>query len=161
MGRVLYQKSCGVVPVHRDGEGTLRFLLLNSGLVRNPRATWEFPKGSVEAGEREVETALREFREETGMPEVRLVDGFRALDSYVFHREGTRIVKRVVYFLGLVADPASMKTEPDGREHVLDAEGRWYQWLPYEEARARLFHSGQRRVLAAARAHLLALDLAA
>jgi len=160
MRRSLFQKSCGIIPAYADAEGELRFLLLNSGLVKNPRATWEFPKGSMEAGENELQTARRECFEETGLDEVRLVPGYRAIDTYSFHREGRRIRKRVVYFVALVSDPEAMKTEPDGREHVYDSEGRWAQWLTYEECRSTLFHHGQRRILATARAHVLGLGLA-
>lgn len=147
------------MPVHLSESGEPRFLLLNSGQVRNPKATWEFPKGGREREESEEETAIRECKEETGLSCVRLVPGYRAIDIYVFHRSGTRIKKRVVYFLALVEDPSSMKSEPDGREHILDPEGRWYQWLTYEEARKTLYHAGQRRVLASAWAHLSALGV--
>lgn len=157
MARGGYQKSCGVVPVHVSTDGALRFLLLHSGLVRNPRATWEFPKGSVEAGETDIDTALRECAEETGLVGVRLVPGFRALDTYVFHRQGRRIRKRVVYFLALVPDPTELKPEPDGREHVFDEAGRWFQWLDLDGTKQTLYHGGQRHVLASAHAHLVSL----
>ena len=157
MGRMSYQKSCGVVPVRVLDDGSARFLLLHSGLVRNPRAVWEFPKGSVEPGETDLDTALRECAEETGLTGIRIVPGYRALDTYVFHRSGRRIRKRVVYFLALVPDPDELKPEPDGREHILDAEGRWYRWLTLDEAHETLYHPGQRAVLASAYAHLRAL----
>jgi bis(5'-nucleosidyl)-tetraphosphatase len=159
MGRRVFQKSCGVVPVHVTPDGDVRFLLLHSGQVRNPKATWEFPKGGVEPGESEEETALRECMEETGLTQVSLVPGYRAIDVYVFHREGSRIKKWVIYFLAVVGDPTGMKPEPDGREHVLDAQGRWFQWLSYEETRRTLYHGGQRRVLASAQAHFNVLGL--
>lgn len=157
MPRVTHQKSCGIVPVHVTDAGALRFLLLHSGLVRNPRATWEFPKGAVEAGETEIQTALRECSEETGLTQVRLVPGYRALDSYVFRRDGNKIRKRVVYFLALVLDPSGLKPEPDGREHTLDEDGRWFRWLDFHDAGQTLYHMGQRSVLASAYAHLTAL----
>ncbi len=151
-----YQKSCGIVPV-RIVDGEPLYLLLNSGLVRNPKATWEFPKGSMEEGESPIQTARRECREETGLTEVEVIEGYYALDGYNFRREGRRIQKRVAYFLGLVADPSGLKSEPDGREHILDDEGRWARWLTYDEARKTLYHDGQRAVLACAHAHLLGL----
>ncbi|MDF1565691.1 MAG: NUDIX domain-containing protein [Deltaproteobacteria bacterium] len=154
----LFQKSCGVVPV-RLVDGEPRYLLLHSGLVRNPKATWEFPKGSMEEGESPIQTARRECREETGLCEVRVVEGFFALDTYSFRREGRRIQKQVSYFLGIVDDPSGLKAEPDGREHVLDAEGEWARWLSYEDARTTLYHEGQRAVLACAHAHLVALKI--
>jgi bis(5'-nucleosidyl)-tetraphosphatase len=157
MSRRVFQKSCGVVPVHVSDSGEPRFLLLNSGQVRNPKATWEFPKGGMEDGEEEETTALRECTEETGLSGLRLLQGYRALDAYVFHRSGSRIKKWVVYFVALVDDPTGMKPQPDGREHVFDSQGRWYQWLSYEEARKTLYHAGQKRVLATAWAHLQAL----
>lgn len=159
MSRRVFQRSCGVVPVHFSPSGEPRFLLLNSGQVRNPKATWEFPKGGREEGEGEEQTAIRECREETGLFDVRLVPGYRAIDVYIFHRSGVRIKKWVVYFLAIVDDPSGMKPEPDGREHVLDGQGRWYQWLTFEQAKKTLYHSGQKRVLASAWAHLSALQL--
>jgi 8-oxo-dGTP pyrophosphatase MutT (NUDIX family) len=113
----------------------------------------------MEEGESPLQTARRECREETGLSEVQVqvIDGFFALDTYTFRREGRRIHKQVSYFLGLVADDAQIKSEPDGREHVRDAQGRWARWLTFEEAREALFHEGQRAVLSAAHAHLTAL----
>ena len=93
MSRRVFQKSCGVVPVRVSETGEPRFLLLNSGQVRNPKATWEFPKGGREEGETEEETALRECTEETGLSAVRLLPGYRAMDVYIFHRSGARIKK--------------------------------------------------------------------
>jgi len=159
MTRSILQESCGIVPVYVTPEGEPRYLLLHSGLVRNPRARWEFPKGSMEAGETVLQTALRECSEETGLPEVEVVQSFTALDGYVFRREGRRIQKRVVYLIGFVADPAAVRVEPDGREHVRDAKGIWSKWLSQEEAMKTLYHEGQRAVLACAAAHLRGFGL--
>ena len=60
---VLYEKSSGIIPFRR-GEDGVEYLLLHSGMVRNPDAAWEFPKGSMELGEDEPETARRELMEE-------------------------------------------------------------------------------------------------
>ena len=57
---------------------------------------WSFPKGHVEAGETERQTALREVKEETGLS-IRLYDGFRESVEY-FPQAGVK--KQVVYFLG-------------------------------------------------------------
>jgi len=57
----LFQKSCGVIPFRKTG-ATLEFLLL---LQTNH--CWSFPKGHMEAGESEAQTALRELFEETAL----------------------------------------------------------------------------------------------
>ena len=51
---MIYEKSSGIIPFRRVGK-RVEFLLLHSAMVRNPRAVWEFPKGSVEDGESEHE----------------------------------------------------------------------------------------------------------
>lgn len=86
-----FEKSCGAVLFAREAEG-LRYLI-----IRHIGGHCGFPKGHMEPGESEQETALREIREEVGL-RVSLIDGFRAEDSYFLpNKPGCR--KQVVYFL--------------------------------------------------------------
>jgi len=56
-------KAAGGVPVRRRDDGAFEVLV-----VHRPRyLDWTFPKGKVQDGEREVDAALRELREETGL----------------------------------------------------------------------------------------------
>ena len=57
----LLRKSCGVIP-YRLREGQREYLVL-----MQTNGSWSFPKGHMEPGETEEETALRELREETGL----------------------------------------------------------------------------------------------
>lgn len=87
---MLHEKSCGAI-VYRKSHGNIEILLIkhvNSG-------HWSFPKGHVEAGETEEETALREIKEETGI-DVIIDSTFRETVTY-FPRKDTQ--KVVVYFL--------------------------------------------------------------
>lgn len=86
-----YEKSCGAI-VYRKSHGNTEILLIkhvNSG-------HWSFPKGHMEEGETEEETALREIKEETGI-DVLLDTSFRETVSY-YPRKDTQ--KMVVYFIG-------------------------------------------------------------
>ena len=70
-----YEKSCGAVVFTRvDGE--IRYLL-----IKSLTGTYGFPKGHVEAGETEIQTARREIFEEVGLS-VELLSGFRREDKY-------------------------------------------------------------------------------
>ena len=70
-----FHKSCGVL-AYRDRNGVREYLLALQ--VGND---WSIPKGHMEAGETEEETALRELFEETGMTAV-LDTGKRATMEY-------------------------------------------------------------------------------
>ena len=88
-----YEKSCGAVVYCRKDNG-IQYLLAceRSGY-------WVFPKGHMEDGESEYETALREVKEETGL-DVTFVEGFRMLDEHSLAREGRpNTIKQTVYFL--------------------------------------------------------------
>ena len=122
------EKSCGAVLVRRAVSGweTLLIRHANGG-------HWAFPKGHVEPGETEAQTALREIREETAIADS-LWPGFRTVISYS-PREG--VVKEVVYFLAMPQGGGFARQ----REEVLDM-----RWVPAEEAAPLITHANNRAV---------------
>jgi len=87
------ETSCGAVVFTRE-HGELRYVI-----VRSLEGFYGFPKGHMEAGETERETALREIEEETGL-KVTLLDGFWTEDSHPLIREGRPdVLKWIGYFL--------------------------------------------------------------
>ncbi|MGM9662102.1 MAG: bis(5'-nucleosyl)-tetraphosphatase [Oscillospiraceae bacterium] len=132
-----YEKSCGAVLFTRAG-GEVRYVLAQS-----LRGVYGFPKGHVEAGETERETALREIWEEVHIrPE--LIDGFR--ETIRYRLPGSRAAfKQVVFFLA----------EYEGQTPVIQAEElRSAPLVDYEEAMRLLRHENIRRVLRKADAYL-------
>ena len=110
------EKSCGAL-VYRIKNGELELLLLKHRFGGH----WSFPKGHVEEGETEVETALREVHEETGLT-IQLEDGFRQSVEY-YPRPNIR--KQVVYFLGYADDDRTRRQEEEISE---------IRWVPLESA---------------------------
>ena len=86
------EKSCGAVVFTRIN-GEIKYLI-----IRNLMGIYGFPKGHVEKGESEVQTALREVREEVGLT-VELIEGFRCEDEHLIPRR-KNVMKHIVYFLG-------------------------------------------------------------
>ena len=87
---MLHEKSCGAI-VYRKFHGNTEILLIkhiNSG-------HWSFPKGHVEAGETEVQTAHREILEETSI-DVIIDPTFPETVTYPPNKD---TIKVVVYFL--------------------------------------------------------------
>ena len=85
------EKSCGAL-VYRKENGKYKILLVKHRYGGH----WCFPKGHVEAGENEIQTALREVMEETGI-QIDLQEGFRQAVEY-FPKPNVK--KQVIYFLG-------------------------------------------------------------
>ena len=89
-----YEYSCGAVVFTRIGGETHYLLVRQTGQREGCHG---FPKGHMEPGETEEQTALREIYEEVGL-RVRLLPGFRAVTEYPLpDKPDTR--KRVVFFL--------------------------------------------------------------
>ena len=88
-----YEKSCGAVVYCQKGNEIMYLLACERS------GYWVFPKGHMEEGESEHDTALREVKEETGL-NVTFVEGFRTLDEHNLAREGRpNTIKQTVYFL--------------------------------------------------------------
>lgn len=86
------EKSCGALVFRITPSGQKEFLF-----IKHRHGThWSFPKGHMEEGENEVQTALREVKEETGL-DIDLVGDFRQSVEY-FPKPNVK--KQVVYFLG-------------------------------------------------------------
>ena len=118
--------------VHRAVDDVQQILLVHR---RAPRL-WALPKGTPDAGETILETALREVREETGI-EVRAGEPLGAI-TYFFVRAGTRFHKTVHFFL---MEPVGGNTEL--HDHEFD-EVRWFQ---LEEALQIMTYATEREVV--------------
>ena len=109
-----------------------------------PPAIWVLPKGHVHPGESDAETAVREVYEETGIRgrvERKLGDV-----RYIYTWEGEQVFKIVSFFL-LRPVGGRLGALPPGMEIEVE-EARW---LPLDEARRRLAHTGEREMAERAR----------
>ncbi len=128
---VVSEKSCGAV-VYR-GNGISRLYLLLEYVAGH----WGFPKGHIEEGESEQQTALREMGEETGITDFSLRDGFRGEIRYSFHRGDNTVDKRVIFFI----------LEAGADEVKLSSEHIDYRWLTYSEAREKLTYDNTKHLI--------------
>lgn len=131
------EHSCGAVVFTRTN-GHILF-----AVVQEQAGTYSFPKGHMENGETELETARREVFEETGLrPD--FLPCFREEDEYdPAEKPGTR--KRVTYFLAEFSDQPLVP----GRGEI-----RQIQLLPFDQALLCFEHEGTRSVLTRAQAFL-------
>lgn len=125
------EKSCGAV-VWRDDGGKTLFLILHYSIGHH-----DFPKGHVEKGESEEETARREILEETGIRELEFDPAFRQTIGYSFRRASQMVKKEVVFFLA----------KTDEKEVKLSDEHVGFEWLPFDGALSRLTYENGRNLL--------------
>lgn len=145
-----HERSAGVIPyrwVEKEGGRYSEYLVLHSATVRNPRAKWEFPKGGVEPGETTLQTAAREFQEETSLVDWSFREGFERDLSYTYIRQGRKVIKTVTYYLVEVHDGSSLNRS---LEHIEDQAGHWYHWGTFDEINQLLYHGKIRQVFAEA-----------
>ena len=130
-----YEKSCGAV-IFRMSD-VWKVLLIRHVKGRHI----SFPKGHVERGETEYDTALREVHEETGL-DVRILDGFRAENRYNIRYD----TQKLVVIFAAVTDQVRLFPQP---EEIAEA-----YWLPVSVAYERLTYERDKRILSDAYAHM-------
>ena len=109
-------------------------------LDRRGRLLWSLPKGHLEAGETEAQTAVREVSEETGITG-RVVGKLGTIDFW-FVADGRRVHKTVHHFLLLAVDPEHGLELSDA-----DVEVSEVAWVPLAEVAGRLAYADERRLL--------------
>ena len=116
----LFRKSCGVLP-YRLVDRTMEFLIVYETYSQ----CWSLPKGHMEAGETEEQTALRELFEETGLTTTLIGDRFASIQYPI----SPISKKQVVFFLGQV----------DGDPKPRPGEIERFKWIKAEDLADHLF----------------------
>lgn len=115
-----FEKSCGVLP-YRVVNGQRDFLLVFETFSK----CWSLPKGHVEAGETEEQTALRELLEETGLTADLDISRTAAIEYPI--SDVAR--KQVIFYLG----------EVTGEPRMRQGEINQYKWVTASELGDYLF----------------------
>jgi 8-oxo-dGTP pyrophosphatase MutT (NUDIX family) len=132
------EKSAGAVIFRRENNKIYYLLLHYPGAShRAEKDYWDFPKGHIEKGEKIKDTVRREVFEETGLKDIRFVEGFKEWIKYFFKFRGKNIFKIVTFLL------AETKT----KEVKISSEHIGYQWLTYQEALERLTFNNSKEIL--------------
>jgi dihydroneopterin triphosphate diphosphatase len=124
------------VYVLRPAAGGWEALLLRRAPGDRSPGTWETVHGHIEDGERPVDAAVRELREETGLAAERLYNASR-VESFYLHRQD--LLALIPVFCALVAE---------GAEARLSDEHDACEWLPVARAAGRYGWPRERRALA-------------
>ncbi len=131
-----YEKSCGAVVYYlKDKEPVFLLIKHKNG------SHWDFPKGHVEKGESEQETAQREIFEETGL-EVDIDKEFRETVKYSPKKE---VEKEVVFFIAK-AKTSEVKTQP--------VEIESFDWLKFNDATRKLTFESATNIIKKAYRHI-------
>lgn len=116
----LFEKSCGVLP-YRIADGHKEYLIV----LEQYSQCWSLPKGHMEMGETETDTALRELWEETGLTAV--LDTSKS--TTIEYPISPVARKQVVFFLG----------ETSGIPKTREGEIEAFRWVRAEELKNYLF----------------------
>ena len=118
------EKSCGAVVIDED-----KVLL-----IKHVLGHWDLPKGHMEGNETEVETAIRELKEETNI-DIEVDNKYRYTIEYSPEED---VWKEVVYF---IAKPKTNELIPQ------EEEVQQVEWVDINEAIERLTFDNAKNIL--------------
>ena len=124
MNEIKREKSCGCIII-KNGKVLL---------IQQTEGHWGFPKGHMELGETEIETAKREVKEETNI-DVEINKDKRYVLEYTTDKG---IFKEVVLFIA---------KKINGDERYQASEIKTMEWLTYKDAIDRITYDNTRELL--------------
>ena len=119
------EKSCGAIVINKNNK-----ILL----VHHNSGHWDFPKGHIENGETEEQTAIREVKEETNI-DIIINNKYRYTTSY---SPKENVMKEVVYFLAQNID----EDKKPQLEEVSEVK-----WFTLEEAMNTITYENSKEIL--------------
>jgi len=120
------ERSCGVI-IYLDKPDT-RYLVVKS----KTNGHWGFPKGHIEESETEIDAAIREVKEETGL-EILIHEDFKTSMEYMMSESAIR--KEVILFLG------TPKSTP---VTIQESEIATFKWATFNDT-LNLFEYGNQK----------------
>ena len=124
------ERSAGAVIFRKNKKNM--YLLLQYELGH-----WDFPKGNIEANEKDHDTIKREAEEETGLKDIKIINGFKEKLHYFYKLKRQLISKDVVFYLA----------ETKKNKIKLSFEHIGYKWLSFKEALDKLTFKNARDIL--------------
>lgn len=119
------EKSCGAIVINKNNK-----ILL----VHHNAGHWDFPKGHIENGETEEQTAIREVKEETNI-DIIINNKYRYTTNY---SPKENVMKEVVYFLAQNID----EDKKPQLEEVSEVK-----WFTLEEAMNTITYENSKEIL--------------
>lgn len=119
---MIKETNCGAIIFRRDHDP--KYLMLYRKASSLYKQNWEFSKGLREPNEADIDTVKREVKEETGLKDMRFVEGFKERVSWFFKRNGETVNKESIYYL----------IETEQEEIILSEEHEEYKWMTFDEA---------------------------
>ena len=138
------EKSAGAVIFRKENNKIYYLLLHYPSSAKAPRDYWDFPKGHIEKGEKEIDTVKREVFEETGLKDIEFIEGFKEWIKYFFKHKGKNVFKIVTFYLA----------ETQEKDIQISGEHIGYEWLPYEETIEKLTFKNAKEILKKANDYL-------
>ena len=129
---MIKEHSAGAVLYGYFTNSERKFLLLHY-----TSGHWDFPKGHIEEGETDVEAVIREVFEETGISDLRLIEGFIQHVYYNYRRDGNLVQKKVSFYLAQTLT----------RNIKLSTEHQDFLWAEYPLALEILTYKSSRNIL--------------
>ena len=121
-----YEKSCGCIVLDKENNKVL--------LIKHNEGHWDFPKGHMEEGENEIQTAIRETKEETNI-DVKIDQNYRYKINYSPKED---VTKDVIYYL-------ATKTTEEAKPQL--SEVSEVEWVNINDAIEKITYDNSKNVL--------------
>lgn len=138
------EKSVGAI-IYRIENGQRLYLIL-----KYKEKHWDFVKGHIDDGETDMQTLLRETEEESGIKDLKVIEGFKEYTKFVFKqykelmtKEQIKLGKPVWVFKIVTFYLAETKT----KEVIISSEHQDYKWLKFDGAFKQTTFKGSKEIL--------------
>lgn len=120
---MIKETSAGGILFLREKDNIL-YLLLYKEAHLHYKEGWDFSRGLIEKNESAKDGATREIKEETGIEDLKFIDGFEERVKWFYRKNGLPVNKEVIYFL----------IETKTKDVKISDEHDSFKWCTYDEA---------------------------